>query len=165
MKGIIQLQYRKTFDKNVQKVWDSYIFEDTFLEYRMKCQEFADSVENLSFKELLRQNPKAEKLHYLVSLATLSHLNWLENKMPDILCLGERCVPFEQFRFNIIQSHFEDKNKHKVQIDFFSKPLFWIDTLADKLLLATEKPAFDQAQSTFLIALEPNLSLISYQNL
>jgi hypothetical protein len=166
MKGIIKLQYRKIFDQNVQKVWDKYVFDDTHLEYKMKCQEYTNEPEKTPFKELLKINPKAEKLHYLVSLASLNYLRWLEDKVPDIFNLvGERCIPFENFKFEILQSHYEDKSKHKVQIDFFSNPLYWIDTIGDNLLLSTEKPNLETEIKTFMLDLQANLTIYSIQNL
>jgi hypothetical protein len=120
MKGIIKLQYRKIFDQNVQKVWDKYVFDDTHLEYKMKCQEYTNEPEKTPFKELLKINPKAEKLHYLVSLASLNYLRWLEDKVPDIFNLvGERCIPFENFKFEILQSHYEDKINIRFRLIFF----------------------------------------------
>jgi hypothetical protein len=166
MKRLIKLQYRMIFDQNVQKVWDKYVFEDSHLEYRMKCQEYTNEPEKMSFKELLKVNPSAEKLQYLVSLSVLNHLRWLEDKMPDILnVMGERCIPFQNFKFEILQSHFEDKSKHIVQIDFFSDPLHWIDTIGDKLLLSIEKPNQDTETQTFMLNLQPNLTIYSIQNL
>lgn len=162
MKGIITLQYRKIFDKNVQKTWDKYVFDDTHLEYVMKSQFY--STEHKTFKDLLKAKPDAEKLHYLVSLAALNHLRALENLMPDVLnVVGNRCVPFENFKFEILQSHQEDKSKHRIMIDFFSKPLIWLETIDNKLLLAVAKKESNENLETFMLEMQPNLMINNIQ--
>lgn len=163
MKGIITLQYRKIFDKNVQRTWDKYIFDDTHLEYVMKSQFY--STEHKTFKEILKAKPDAEKLHYLVSLAALNHLRALENLMPDVLNLvGNRCIPFENFKFEILQSHQEDKSKHRIMIDFFSKPLIWLDTIDNKMLLAVESFDNQVITETFMLELQPNLMICNFKS-
>lgn len=162
MKGIITLQYRKIFDKNVQRTWDKYIFDDTHLEYVMKSQFY--STEHKTFKDLLKAKPDAEKLHYLISLAALNHLRALENLMPDVLnVVGNRCVPFENFKFEILQSHQEDKSKHRIMIDFFSKPLIWLETIDNKLLLAVVKKESNENLETFMLEMQPNLMINNIQ--
>ncbi|WP_346986037.1 hypothetical protein [Chryseobacterium sp. POE27] len=62
MRAKIKLAFRIVIDHNSEMVWDQYIFEDTYFEYKIQHQVF-DDPENLvkNYWELLAKNPQAEK--------------------------------------------------------------------------------------------------------
>ncbi len=66
-----------------------------------------------------------------------------------------------------LASHVQRKEAHRVAISFYSDPLTWIDTVDGRLLIAygDQRDALQSGQpvSTDLVALQPNLSIWSYQ--
>jgi hypothetical protein len=169
-KGIIRLCYKKIIDVNAQKQWEKHVFEDTYMEFFMQSQFYNQEEKYHTFEELIANVPNADKLHYLVSTAAINYIRQLNNLIPDITNAHQQlCLPFKNFRFEIIQSHIKSKEEHKVAIYFYSEPITWIDTIDNQLLIAydNQKETFEAGNeiSTDLIALQPLLSISSFQNL
>ncbi|MVM33657.1 hypothetical protein GO755_26700 [Spirosoma sp. HMF4905] len=167
-KGIIRLSYRKIIDATSQKPWDKFVFEDTYMEFYMQAQYYNQANKYSTFQELLDNVPNADKLHNLTSRAAIGYIRQLNKIIPDIAnSSGKLCLPFTQFKFEIIQSHVQTKDAHKIAILFYSEPLTWIDTLIDRLLIAygDQREALQTGKEieTDLIALQPYLSISSFQ--
>ncbi|MBD2703174.1 hypothetical protein IC229_21185 [Spirosoma sp. BT702] len=165
---IIHLSYRKIIDSSSQKLWDKYVFEDTYMEFYMQAQYYNQENKYATFQELLDNVPNADRLHQQTSMAAIGYIRQLNNIVPDIVNQsGKLCLPFTQFKFDIIHSHVSDKQAHKVAITFYSEPLTWIDTVGNTLLIA-----YGDRQSTLqngetvdtdMITLQPYLSIASCQ--
>ncbi len=164
MKGQITLCYRKLIDASATKAWDKYVFEDTYMEFFMQAQYYNQQKQFQTFQEILAHNPQAEKLHALVSTAAVGYIQQLQGIMPDIPnAFGKLGLSFEKFSFEIVHSHVSNKQAHKVAIYFYSKPLVWLDTLQDRLLLSYQPADEAGMYATELIALQPYLSITSFQ--
>jgi len=160
---IIQLTYRKIIDLSAVKPWDKLVWESSWNEYRLQAQFYDQGKRYPLFSELLRQVPAAEKLHFLVSASVTGYLRQLDGKVPDILnCIGRHFLPFNQYRFELIESHARDRQQHRVAVQFFSEPLYWLDTTGDRLLLSLQPPG-DNATfcETEMVSLVPFLSIHS----
>lgn len=168
VKGIIRLCYRKIIDISSQKSWDKFVFDDTYMEFFMQAQFYNQEKKYTTFQELVNNVPNAEKLHYLTSTAAIGYIRQLNKIIPDIANVsGKLCLPFTQFKFDIIQSHVENKDSHRIAISFYSDPLTWIDTIDNQLLIAygDQREALQEGKEidTDMIALQPYLSISSIQ--
>jgi len=167
-KGLIRLCYRKIIDASSQKAWDRFVFDDTYMEFFMQAQFYNQANQYTTYQELVEHVPNAEKLNYLTSTAAIGYIKQLNKLIPDIANVsGKLCLPFTQFKFDIIQSHVHTKEAHRVAISFYSEPLTWIDTL-DKQLLIAYGDQLDALRAgkevdTDMIALQPYLSISSLQ--
>ncbi|QJW92324.1 hypothetical protein HNV11_11720 [Spirosoma taeanense] len=169
-KGLIQLSYCKIIDASASKPWDKAVFDDTYQEFFMQAQLYNPEAKYQTFRELLDNVPNAEQLHYLTSRVAMGDLKQLNQQIPDVVnAFGRLFLPFTQFKFEILASHVKKKEAHRIAIFFYSDPLTWIDTVADKLLIAygDQRAALQAGQevNTDLVALQPNLSIWSYQPL
>ncbi|WP_338874457.1 hypothetical protein WBJ53_02450 [Spirosoma sp. SC4-14] len=167
-KGIIRLSYRKVIDASSQKLWEKYVFEDTYMEFFMQAQSFNPDGQYSTFQELIEHIPNAEKLHSMTSRAAIGYIRQLNTIMPDIANqAGQLHVPFSQFNFEIIQSHVANKDAHKIAITFYSEPITWIDTIGNLLLVAygDHREALKNGNSidTDMIAIQSNLTITSFQ--
>ncbi|GAB3697584.1 hypothetical protein GCM10027592_21860 [Spirosoma flavus] len=167
---IIRLSYRKLIDASSQKLWDKYVFEDTYMEFYMQAQFYNQENKYATFQELLDNVPNADRLHQQTSTAAVGYIRQLSGIIPDVVNQsGKLCLPFTQFRFDIIHSHVTDKQAHKVAITFFSEPITWIDTVGTTLLIAygdkLEALRKGDIIDTDMIALQPYLSIAYYQRL
>lgn len=165
-KGLIQLCYRKIIDSDSQKVWDKFVFEDTYMEFFMQAQTYNQEGKYRTFQEILENVPAASNLSYLVSTAAINYIRQLKDVVPDIANVyGKLCLPFKRFKFEIIHSDVKDKASHKVAIYFYSEPITWIDTLDGKLLIAygDQREAIDAGEEieTDMIAMQPYLNISS----
>lgn len=168
MKGVIRLCYRKIIDANSQKTWDKYVFNDTFMEFFMQAQFYNQEEKYTTFQEILNANPQAEKIHFLTSTAAVGYIQQLNEIMPDISnSHGKLCIPFKNFRFEIIHSNIKNKQEHRVAIYFYSEPITWIDTIDNQLLIAygdkNEAIQNGELVETEMITLQPFLSISSFQ--
>lgn len=168
MKGLIRLCYQKRIDAASTKPWERAVFEDTHQEFYMQAQQYDPAGQYPTLADLLTNVPKAEQIHYLTSRVAVGYLRQLDGTIPDIVnAFGKTCLPFTQFKFEIVASHVTQKEAHKIAIYFYSDPLTWFDTVADQLLLAVgDKRADWEAGteiSTELIALPPASSIWSFQ--
>lgn len=164
-KGLIRLCYRKIIDTQSAAPWEKLVFEDTYKEYKMQAQFYDAEKKYSTFALLIQHFPNAEKLHGLVSTAAVGYLRQLNGKVPDIMnALGKLFLPFENFRFEIINSDIRDKSKHQVAINFYSDPLLWHDTIGSQLLVSIPGAAEGDATLTELFSLQqPFLSIYSLQ--
>lgn len=167
-KGLIRLSYRKIIDATAPTVWDKLVFEDTYLEFYMQAQFYNQEKKYTTFQELLAHVPHADRLHYLTSTAAIGYIRQLNKIIPDVVNnAGKLCLPFSQFTFEIIQSHVEHKDFHKVAVVFHCEPLTWIDTVGNFLLIAygNQQEALRAGKEieTDLVAIQPNLSITAWQ--
>ena len=142
-----------------KNVWD-----DTYLELFMQAQIYNAEKKYTLYSELLKSVKEAEKLPYLVSSALVGYLKQLNGIIPDITNVsGKTCLPFRNYKFDIIESGLADSAHHKIAVDFISDPIIWHDTIDNKLLISVNDNCDinDGAMLTDMIAMQPFLSIFS----
>ncbi len=167
-KGLIRLCYSKVIDASASGVWEKYVLDDTYREFFMQAQYYNQQQKFTTFREILEHDPKADRLHALVSTAAIGYLRQLNERIPDITNVsGKVFIPFRNFKFEILHSHVKDKYQHKIAIHFYSEVLTWIDTVQNMFLLAVgdKREALRNGQmiDTEMVAWRPNLSISSFQ--
>lgn len=159
----IRLCYRKIIDSDSSKAWDKAVFDATHLEFYMQAQRLDPEGTFSTFAELLENVPNADQLHYLASTAAIGYIRQLNDVMPDIAnAYGKLCLPFKNFKFEIIDSHIENKTQHKIGIWFYSEPLQWIETVGNQLLISYQQAVESEPGKeieTDMITLVPYLSI------
>lgn len=168
LKGVIRLCYSKVIDASASGMWEKYVFDDTYREFFMQAQYYNQQQQFSTFREILANDPKADRLHALVSTAAIGYLRQLNERIPDITnAAGNVIIPFRNFRFEIIQSHMKDKYQHKIAIHFYSELLTWIDTVQNMFLLAIgdQQDALRNGEmiDTEMVAWRPNLGICAFQ--
>ena len=161
-KRIIRLCYRKIIDAQSNGVWEKYVFDDTYTEFLLQFQFYNQEKKYHSFAALIADTPNAERLHFLVSSAATGYVQQLNGKIPDVTnALGKLFLPFQNFRFEIINSDVRDKSKHQVAISFYSDPLTWLHTIDNQLLIAVAEQAENEETLTEMFSMKPFLSIYS----
>ncbi|HEY9046828.1 MAG TPA: hypothetical protein VIN08_13085 [Ohtaekwangia sp.] len=168
MKGLIRLCYTKIIDAASTGVWEKYVFEDTYREFFMQAQFYNQQQQYTTFREILESNPKADQLHYLVSTAAMGYLRQLNGRIPDVANVsGKLCLPFRNFKFEILHSHVKEKDQHKVAIHFYSEVLTWIDMVNGLILFAEgdQRDAYSRnvMMETDMLSLRNNLRISAFQ--
>ncbi len=159
-KSKIQLAYRLVIDSNSTFVWDKYVFEDTYQEYLLQHQQF-NSKENpkKTFRELLADNEKAEKLHYLVGIAAANYAQQLKGNLYRVTdILGNNYFPFINYRLDIINTDIEDISKHKIGITFYSPLLTYLGMVGNHYLLSKNTEESNEFE-TFMMTAQSGLSV------
>ncbi|MFT3794984.1 hypothetical protein [Flavobacterium sp.] len=160
----IRLAYRIVIDANSSLLWDQYVFEDTYHEYLMQHQLYnSKELPKPTFRELLHENEKADKLHYLVGIAAHGYIQQLQGKLhrvPDKL--GRNFFPFENYQLDIVNTDIKDRSKHKIGLTFFSPVLALIDTVDDCYLVSQSLETGVGIETT-MFAFQPNLAVCYYE--
>lgn len=169
MKGLVRLSYCKIIDASSSSAWDKLVFDETYQEFYRQAQSYNPQGQYQTFGQLLDNVPGAEQLHYLTSRVAMGYLRQLNQIIPDVVnAFGKPCLPFTQFKFEILASHVEHPEAHRIAIYFYSDPLTWLDTIAHQMVVAygdqREALRAGNEVQTDLIALPPYVSIWSFQS-
>lgn len=163
---VITLCYRKIIDSTATNPWDKFIYEDSFTELKMQSQFYNQEGKYSTFAEIILNVTGSEKLHFLVSASIMGYLQQLNGIIPDVLDnLGRRFLTFENFKFEIINSDFNQIDKHKVAINFFSRPLLWHDSIDQYLLVSAFNEKTTEEIFTNLFQIQPFVSIHAIKNI
>lgn len=160
----IRLAYRILIDSSSTIIWDKYVFEDTFKEYKMQSQQF-NSVENPknTFRELLSENEKAAQLHFLVGIAADGYVQQLKGnfyRVPDVL--GNQYFPFINYQLDIVNSDITDHSKHKIGITFYSPLLSYFGIIEGNYIVSKNTENRNEYE-TIMFPVQPHLSICYIQ--
>ncbi|MBZ4044605.1 hypothetical protein [Flavobacterium hibisci] len=160
----IRLAYRVIIDSSSTIIWDKYVFEDTFKEYKMQSQQF-NSAENPknTFRELLSENEKASHLHFLVGIAADGYIQQLKGnfyRVPDVL--GNQYFPFINYKLDIVNSDVTDLSKHKIGITFYSPLLSYFGSIEGNYVVSKNTENTNEYE-TFMFPVQPHLSICYIQ--
>lgn len=162
----IKMAFRVVIDKNSTHLWDKYVFEDTFREYRIQHQVFnskENPVEN--YWELIEKNKNALKMPFLLSASVENYVKQLNGEIRSIHdFLGNKFFKFESFKVDIISSNINDPSKHKIGITFFSPKLLLIDIIDNKFLLS-ENINKEDVLETYMLPFHPQVSICEYEKI
>ena len=119
----IHFTYKHHINIHSITAWEKHIFEETYHEFLI--QHYIFQKENLlkdNFLDLLKTSPEAKQLHHLLDLRIHSSIDFLHNNVYKIIDhLEQKYLQFINYRFELIQSHTNDKNQHQIAIYFLSK--------------------------------------------
>ena len=163
---IIRLVYRKVIDHSSENIWDRQVFENSYREFLMQSQLYNQEKKFTKFGDLILNIPGAEQLHFLISNAIIGHLRQLNGIIPDVSDnLGKQFLPFNNFKFEILNSDIKIKAEHTIAINFFSEPMYWHDTIGNYMLLSRVDGAIiPDGRLTNLYALQPLVSIYSIKS-
>lgn len=166
MKAKIKLAFRIVIDRNSEMIWDKYIFEDTYFEYKIQHQVFDDKENPVkNYWELLAKNSHAERIPFLLSSAVVNYVSQLKGEiksLPD--ALGNTFFPIESFKLDLISSNIEHASKHKIGLTFYTPELVLLDIIDHKYLLSKDIES-ENAFETFMFAFHPQVSVCYYETL
>lgn len=164
MKAKIKLDFRIVIDQNSDYVWDKYVFDATFLEYKIQHQVFDNPVNpTKNFWELLKKNKNAKKIPFILNASIANYISQLDGiiqSLPDVL--GTTFFPIESFMLDIVSANIEDPTKHKIGITFYSPELLLLDIIDQKYLLSKDLTA-DNGFQTFMFPFHPQVSISYYE--
>ncbi|PZP47157.1 MAG: hypothetical protein DI598_11285 [Pseudopedobacter saltans] len=155
----IRFRYRKIIDASAKDTWDKMVWEDSFMEFKMQFQLFDQEGKYSSFGTLLRENSKAEQLHFLVGGSVMGYIEQLNGMMPDIVDnAGLRFMPIQECRFEIINSDRRNIERHQVAFNFYSSNMIWHETIGEKLLISSLSPD-NEIYKTHLLSIRPYVTI------
>ena len=160
---LIKLVYKQVIDASATGEFEKRVFNASYDEWLLKSQAYNPEGKFKTFSELKAHDGRANSLHYKLSFAVGHYIERLKNTIPHLTDKLGNPVKFDFPKFELIESHVADQNAHKVAINYITGSLVLCHIIGDHLLLAKHNAAANDALETFMIKLEPNLSIIGYQ--
>lgn len=158
----IKLVYRQVIDENAESAFEKAIFHASYQEFLLKSQAYNPNGKFKTFTKMKANDGRANSLHYKLSFAVLHFIAQLNHKMPQVKDnLGSK-IQFDTARFELIESHIEDISLHKVAINYETSELTLVETMGEYLLLTNFEIPDGTSVQTFVVKLQPNLSVMNY---
>ena len=167
--AIIQLAYRRIIDAtSAQSTFEQQVFEDSYQEFLIQIQTYNQDQRFTTWQELRTAIPKSDvTLQYKVGFAVGLYLRALNHQNPYLTDSLGYPVPFEEHRFELLDSDITDRRSHRVALTFLSGPLTLLGTVGTYLLLDRpgQRGSGDTSEKceTFLVEMQPQLAIVSYQ--
>lgn len=162
--NLITLCYRKVISGKSATHWEKMVWADSYQEFKMQFQLYNQQKRYHRLQQLLDEVKGAEQLHFLVSAAIVGYVQQLKERVPDITdTLGIPFLQFDHFRFELIESDIHDQQQHKIAIWFFCKPMLWIDSIGNHMLLKDNNSEQAAVSPIRLLEMQPGLGVHSLQ--
>lgn len=157
---IIQFRHTKYINYQSKNAWAKGVFSSTFEEYNMQVQLYQQEG-NSTFKELLKENPKTIQLNYKMNMAIKPYIEMMNGILLDIADIsGKRFMNFNTFDVKIINSQRNVSEKHFIEVNFFSIPYIWLETIGEQLVI---KPLHSEENNVFVVKLHSGLTITSLE--
>ncbi|WP_295799803.1 hypothetical protein [Mucilaginibacter sp.] len=164
-KAKIKLVYKQVIDAQSESAFEKAIIQASYQEFLLKSQAYNLDGKFKTFSRMKANDGRANSLHYKLSFSVLHFIDQLNNKIPVLKDnLGNK-LAFETAAFELIESHTEDVQLHKVAINYQTETLMLIDFMGEYLLLTKDNPADNEPALTFVIKMQPDLSIATYQEI
>jgi len=165
-KAIIKLSYRQRIDDTAIGKFERTVFNQSFSEFAVKCQEYNPGSKYFSLAEMIANNPKANSLHYKTALAISGTIKDLNNAIPG-LCnsLGTAGILFEKYQFEIIEGNPFNQATYKAAITYSTGYFHLLEIIDGYMLLAPADDISKQEQAfqqTSMLKMQPSLSITEY---
>jgi hypothetical protein len=162
-KAKIKLVYKQVIDESSASSFEKAIFHASYQEFLLKSQAYNREGKLKTFGKIKAVDGRANSLHYKLNFSVAHFIAQLNNKMPLIKDnLGNKLF-FEFADFELIESHIEDIAQHKLAIHYETSELKLVEIFGEYMLLTTGDVSPDQPVETFILRMQPNLSIKSYQ--
>jgi hypothetical protein len=165
MKSRIRLAYRQVIDAgNARTEFEKAVFSDTYHEFRVQIQTYNPDNAFTTWQQVREAVPQASPtLPIRVGFAIGLYVEGLNNQIPGLNDGLSQPVAFTDYQFTLLDSDLTDRSRHRVAITYRTDRLTWLDTIGNQLLLTKEDPTTGPVD-TFMVALQPNLSIVSYDS-
>jgi len=159
---LIKLVYKQVIDASSTGTFERNVFQATYDEFRLKSQTYNMEGKFKTFTELKANDGRANSLHYKISFAAAYFIEGLNNRMPELVDNLGNAIVFDVAKFELIQSDLTDKGAHKLSINYCTDILTLCDIVGEYLILAKGDVGLSESVETFVLKLQPNLSISEF---
>ena len=162
-KAIVRITYRQSINSKSTSSFEKEVWEESYQEFLMQSQTYHEGGTLRSFSAMTEKNPKANSLHYKTGFSVGLFIKGLKNRIPVLTDTMNRGLRFTDHRFEILASDIGEKEKHEVAIYYTTESFILHDIIGDNLLLAPIGGENYTGEECFLVKLQNDLSISSYQ--
>jgi len=164
-KALLTIAYRQILDASSQEDFAKGVLYFSYEEFKLKLQTYNPEGRWNTFTELKAADGRANSLHYKTGFAVTGLIQTLHNKIPVLKDTLGRQLLFETHQFELIESALDNKLQHQVAIHYFTPVLKLHAIIGEYLLLSYTDQEDKIPADTFLLAMQPGVSISTYQEL
>jgi len=161
----IKLIYKQEIDETTEGAFERALFYDSYDEFVQKAGPYTAGGRFKLYSHMRDMDGRAKGLQEKLNYAMMPLLAQLNNEIPLIKNNLGGAISFETATIELIESHTEDISQHKVAVLYGTAPFTLIEFMGEYLLLAEGKKAENQLSETFVVKMQPNLSIVSYKGI
>jgi len=166
-KAFIKLSYRQVIDAQSTGNFERNVLYASYNEFLLKSQAYNPEKKFTSFREMVNNDGRANSLHYKSGFAVGNFVEALNKKIPYLYDNTGKNILFENWQFELIVSDITNRTSHVVAINYFTEVLTLYHIIGKYLLLAYGGTSehMTEPSDTFLLKVQPQLSITNYQQL
>ncbi|GAB3640125.1 hypothetical protein [Spirosoma arcticum] len=161
----IRLAFRQVIDSHtVHTDFEKAVFADSYHEFRVQIQSYNADNQFTAWQQVRAAVPSSDPtLSIRVGFAVGLYVGELNGQIPGLIDALGQPVAFTEHQFALLDSDITDRTKHRVALTYLTATLTWLGTVGHYLLLAADdgRNATDGVD-TFMVAMQENLSIVSY---
>lgn len=169
--ALIQLAYRQVIDASARNAFELDVFHDSYQEFLQQSQTYNPGNQFTTWQQIRQAIAMSEvPLQAKVGQAIDQCVHELHNKIPGLTDTLGQPVFFTNYRFALLDSDLADKAKHRIALTYLTDTLVLVGTIGNYLLLTSAAPPEPAEESpavaldTFMVEMQPNLSIVSHQS-
>jgi hypothetical protein len=162
-RALVKLTYRQVIDASSTGNIERSIFGATYDEFLLKSQTYNMEGKFKTFAQLKANDGRANSLHYKIAFGAGHFVEMCKNRIPELTDNTGNSVAFDVFKFELIESDINNIDVHKVAVNYITETLTLLNTIGEYLLFAKGEIKENEPIETFIIKMQPNLSILEYQ--
>lgn len=163
-KAKIRLIYKQVIEASTKNGFERAIISASYQEFLLKSQAYNPGGKLKTFTRMKDNDEGASSLHYKLSFPVLPFIDQLNHKIPVLTDTLGNNVLFENAAFELIESNTDTISAHKVALNYQTETLGLIDFMGEYLLLSKGIQEDNSPAETFVIRMQPGLSISSYEH-
>jgi hypothetical protein len=161
-RALIKLVYKQVIDALSTSTFERNVFQATYDEFKLKSQTYNMDGKFKTFTELKANDGRANSLHYKISFAAAYFIEELNKRIPGLVDNLGDAIAFDVAKFELLQSDLTDRDAHKLAINYCTDTLTLCDIAGEYLILAKGDVGLSEPAETFVLKLQPNLSIAEF---
>jgi hypothetical protein len=163
-RAFLRLSFRKLIDAETSGAFEKNVLHYSYQEFKLKSQVYNPDGKFRTFSEMKANDGRANSLHYKSGFAISGFIEKLDHCVPGLVDNAGYSVLFDTCRFELIESDITDPGFHKLTLIFTTEVLLLHEVIGEYLLLslASQAPTEGELNHTFVIRLQPGLSVSAY---
>ena len=165
-KALIKITYRQVIDASSTGALEKNIFNASYQEFLLKPQAYNLEGKYNTFTKMKAADGRANSLHYKSGFAVDQYIHTLKNQIVYLQDSLDQNIPFERYRFEVIESDITNKALHKVAINFATGILTLFAIVGEYFLLAIgdkATPLLNEVVETFMLKMQPGMAVTDYR--
>ncbi|WEK37000.1 MAG: hypothetical protein P0Y53_05745 [Candidatus Pseudobacter hemicellulosilyticus] len=156
----IVIAFRQLINAQRTAAFEQTMLRLSYQEFLLKSQAYNPEGRYDRFTALVKADGRANSLHYKTSFAVIPLIEQLNGRIPLLKDTFEKPLPFERTAFELVESSISDFSLHAVALTYYTPPLLLLESFGGFLLLSAD---VEQGSEPFMLQVNPNLSITSYQ--